>query len=111
MIQDISGKAHVRLCKRSQRLVAKGKHAKVVTVVIARDLVGFVWAMAKEVPVTLSSPTDHVRDHSLVRNQLRRFANGHEKRRSPGVVYPSAAFGDPTGILVPRLRQAPDGCK
>ena len=53
MIQDISWKAQVRLCKRYQRLVAKGKHANVVTVAIARELVGFVWAIAKEVPVTL----------------------------------------------------------
>jgi transposase len=52
VMQDISGKAQVRLCKRSQRLVAKGKHAKVVTVAIARELVGFVWAI-KEVPLTL----------------------------------------------------------
>jgi transposase len=52
-IQDISWKAQVRLCKRSQRLVAKGKHANVVTVAIARELVGFVWAIAKEVPITL----------------------------------------------------------
>ena len=111
MIQDIRWKAPVRLCKRYQRLVAKGKHAKVVTVAIARDRVGFVGAIAKEGPVTLSSPADHFRDHCLVRNQLRRLANVHEKRRSPGVVSPSAAFGDPTGILVPRWRQAPDGCK
>ncbi len=53
MIQDSSWKAQVRLCKRDQRLVAKGKHAHVVTVAIARALVGFVWAIAKEVPVTL----------------------------------------------------------
>ena len=53
IIQDISWKAQVRLCKRYQRLVAKGKHANVVTVAIARELVGFVWAIAQEVPVTL----------------------------------------------------------
>ena len=53
VIQDISWKAQVRLCKRYQRLVAKGKHANVVTVAIARELVGFVWAIAKEVPMTL----------------------------------------------------------
>jgi transposase len=53
VMQDISGKAQVRLCKRSQRLVAKGKHANVVTVAIARELVGFVWAIAQEVPLTL----------------------------------------------------------
>jgi transposase len=52
VIQDISWKAQVRLCQRSRRLVAKGKHANVVTVAIARELVGFMWAIAKEVPVT-----------------------------------------------------------
>jgi hypothetical protein len=53
MMQDIRWKAQVRRCKRSQRLVAKGKHAHGVTVALARELVGFVWAMAKEGPVTL----------------------------------------------------------
>jgi len=53
MIQDISWKAHVRLCKHYQRLVAKGKHAHVVAVAIARELVGFVWAIAKKVPIPL----------------------------------------------------------
>jgi transposase len=52
VIQDISWKAQVRLCKRYRRLVAKGKQANVVTVAIARELVGFMWAIAKEVPVT-----------------------------------------------------------
>jgi transposase len=51
--QDISWKAPVRLCKRYRRLGAKGKHAHVVTGAIARELVGFVWAMAQEVPITL----------------------------------------------------------
>jgi transposase len=51
-IQDISWKAQVRLCTRYRRLVAKGKHANVVTVAIARALAGFRWAIAKEVPVT-----------------------------------------------------------
>jgi hypothetical protein len=38
--------------------VAKGKHAHGVTGAIARELVGFVWAIAKEVPLTLSRPKD-----------------------------------------------------
>jgi len=59
-MQDIRWQAQVRLCKRSQRLVAKGKQAHVVTVAMARELVGFVWAMAKEGPLTQSRPTDHV---------------------------------------------------
>jgi transposase len=53
VIQDISWKAQVRLCKRYRRLVARGKHANVVTVAIARELAGFMWAIAQQVPVTL----------------------------------------------------------
>lgn len=52
IIQEISWKAQVRLCKRDRRLVSRGKHANVVTVAIARELAGFMWAMAREVPVT-----------------------------------------------------------
>ena len=51
MIQDISWKAQVRLCKRYRQLVARGKHANIVTVAIARELVGFMWAIAKQLPV------------------------------------------------------------
>jgi transposase len=52
-IQDISWKAQVRLCKRFRRLMARGKHANQVVVAIARELVGFMWAIAQQVPVTL----------------------------------------------------------
>lgn len=51
-IQDSSWKAHVRLCKRFQRLMARGKHANQVVVAMARELVGFMWALAQQVPVT-----------------------------------------------------------
>jgi transposase len=59
VIQDISWKAQVRRCKRDRRLGAKGKHANVVTVAMAREWVGFLWAMAQEVPVT---PSGHQTD-------------------------------------------------
>jgi transposase len=51
-IQDISWKAQVRLCKRYRKLMARGKHANQVVVAIARELVAFMWAIAKQVPVT-----------------------------------------------------------
>jgi transposase len=51
-LQDLSWKAQVRLCKRFRRLLARGKHANQVVVAIARELAGFLWAIAKEVPVT-----------------------------------------------------------
>jgi transposase len=52
-IQDISWKAQVRLCTRFRRLLARGKHANQVVVAIARELVGFMWAIAQQVPVPL----------------------------------------------------------
>jgi transposase len=51
-IQDLGWKAQVRLCKRFRRLVGRGKHPNVVVTAIARELIAFMWAIAKEVPVT-----------------------------------------------------------
>ncbi len=51
-IQAISWKAQVRLCKRYRHLRATGKHAHQVVVAIARELRAFLWAIAKQVPVT-----------------------------------------------------------
>jgi transposase len=51
-IQDRRWKAHVRLCTRSRHLVARGNHAHSVTVALARELAGGMWAMARAVPVT-----------------------------------------------------------
>jgi transposase len=51
-LQDIRGKAHVRLCKRSRTLSARGQHANQVVVAMAREVVGCMWAMAQEIPVT-----------------------------------------------------------
>jgi transposase len=52
VIQDLSWKAQVRLCTRYRRLIARGKHANQVVVAVARELTGFMWAIAKEVAVT-----------------------------------------------------------
>jgi transposase len=54
VIQDISWKAQGRLCQRYRRLVSRGKHANVVTGAMARELAEFMWAIAKQVPVTAS---------------------------------------------------------
>jgi transposase len=51
-LQDISWKAQLRLCQRYRRLLAHGKHANQVIVAIARELVGFMWAIASQVTVT-----------------------------------------------------------
>ena len=51
VVQDIGWKAQVRLCRRFRRLTARGKHANVVVTAIARELLAFMWAIAKEVPI------------------------------------------------------------
>ena len=51
-IQDLGWKAQVRLCKRFRRLVGRGKHPNVVVTAIARELLAFMWAIAKEVGAT-----------------------------------------------------------
>jgi hypothetical protein len=53
-ILDIRGNAQVRRCPRDRRLLSRGQHPTVVTVAMARALVGFLWAMAPQGPVTAS---------------------------------------------------------
>lgn len=50
-IQDLGWKAQVRLCKRFRRLVARGKNPNVAVTAIARELLAFMWAIAKAVPI------------------------------------------------------------
>jgi transposase len=49
-IRAIAWKAQLRLCTRYGKLVRTGKPTKLVTVAIARELAGFVWAIARQVP-------------------------------------------------------------
>jgi transposase len=51
-ILAISWKAQLRLCHRYRRLIARGKKHNVVITATARELVGFIWAVARCVPVT-----------------------------------------------------------
>ena len=86
IIQDISWKAQVRRCKRYRPLVARGKQANIVTVAIARALAGFMWAIAREGPVT---PSDDKIER--IPPATPKVPHGHRQRRRPGVVSPSAA--------------------
>jgi len=47
-IRDTAWKAQERLCGRYRKLARAGKAANVVTAAIARELAGFVWAIAKQ---------------------------------------------------------------
>jgi transposase len=45
-IRAVAWKAQLRLCNRYRRLAAAGKPKAVVTTAIAREMVGFIWAIA-----------------------------------------------------------------
>jgi transposase len=48
-VTDIAWKAQLRLCARFRRLAARGVPRNKVVVAVARELSGFVWAIAREV--------------------------------------------------------------
>ena len=49
VVRDIAWKAQVRLCARYRRLARAGKSWPLITTAIARELLGFAWASAREV--------------------------------------------------------------
>ena len=49
--RDIAWKAQLRLCARFRKLCARRLNKNKVVVAIARELAGFVWAIAKTVKV------------------------------------------------------------
>ena len=49
-ICKIAWQAQVRLCSRYKRLVLRGKNSNLVKTAIARELAGFMWAIAHAVP-------------------------------------------------------------
>jgi transposase len=51
-IRDIAWKAQVRLCARYRRLAAAGKPKTVVNTAIAREMLGFLWDIARQVKVS-----------------------------------------------------------
>jgi transposase len=47
-VRDIAWKAQTRLTGRYRALSSRGKKATVVSMAIARELVGFMWSVARE---------------------------------------------------------------
>lgn len=46
---DIAWKAQVRLCQRYRSMQKRGKHKNVIVTAVAREMVGFLWAIATAV--------------------------------------------------------------
>jgi len=48
-VRDIAWKGQLRMCQRYRHLIAAGKPKVVATTAIAREMVGFIWAIARAV--------------------------------------------------------------
>ena len=46
---DMAWQAQLRLCRRYNRLMHKGKHRNVVVTAIAREMIAYIWAISREV--------------------------------------------------------------
>jgi transposase len=51
-VLTVAWEAQLRLCHRFRYLKARGKHHNVAITAVARELVGFIWAIARLVPIT-----------------------------------------------------------
>lgn len=60
VIIDMGWKAQVRLCRRYQRLMKRGKHMNVVKAAIAREMLAYIWAMAQEVVLSPVNPKERL---------------------------------------------------
>lgn len=56
MVRDIAWKGQLRMCQRYRHLVAAGKAKVVVVTAIAREMLGFVWAIARAVTTPTAAP-------------------------------------------------------
>lgn len=56
-VRDIAWKAQERLCRRHRQLMRAGKLPSVATAAVARELAGFVWAIAHQVGPRAEAPS------------------------------------------------------
>lgn len=55
-IIDMAWVAQLRLCRRYHQLMRKGKHYNVVVTAIAREMIAYIWAIAREVVLSPVNP-------------------------------------------------------
>jgi Transposase IS116/IS110/IS902 family len=103
-IPNIGWKAPVRRCQRCRSLTARGKPANQVVVAIARAMAAFIWALAREVPMTRSTLRPLTVTPSLRGGTLRR---SDERPPRCGAILGGVKRRQET--RVPRARPAPDG--
>ena len=107
-VREIAWKAQTRLCQRYRQMIARDKLKQVVVIAVARELAGFVWAIA----CTTSDPPAHRSiswqpSYHPIRHARRRAGTG--QGNPPDQVRGQAlglAFWNPTSAS--RQRQARD---
>ncbi len=55
-IVDIAWQAQLRLCRRYDRLMHRGKHRSIVVTAIAREMIAYIWAISREIVLTPVDP-------------------------------------------------------
>lgn len=55
-IIDIAWQAQLMLCRRYQLLMKRGKHYNLVVTAIAREMIAYIWAIAREVVLIPVNP-------------------------------------------------------
>jgi transposase len=91
-VRAIAWEAQTRLCQRYRHMMARGKLKQVVVTVIARELAGFVWSIARitsNLPVTRSTATTTSKEVALAgsadRSHLRTVSQMKARRRRASV--------------------------
>jgi Transposase IS116/IS110/IS902 family len=133
VLQDLRGKAQVRLGQRDRRRLSRGTPPHVVTVAMARERVGFLGAMAHQVPGTASVERTHRhgprtsagwprglgkdaapvwchprRREEAGRGHSSRDRGRHPTEARPGVAHPRLAAGATVGSDGLRRFQGPE---
>ena len=57
---DIAWKAQLRLCRRYDRLMHRGKLRNVVVTAIAREMIAYIWAISREVALPAIDPKKRI---------------------------------------------------
>ena len=55
-IVDIAWKAQLRLCRRYQTMLRRGKNHNVIVTAIAREMIAYIWAISREIVLTPVEP-------------------------------------------------------
>src|SRR3954463_10462704 len=108
-IRDIAWKGQVRLCARYRKLARTGKPANVVTSAVARELAGFVWAIARQVAVTQADRGNRVSASRRRHRTIEHALYGQGWRHGRGQENPRIHYlPDRDPMQVSRLRQLRD---